>query len=74
MSNGLRPDLAETYLAPRDFVESQLVKIWEDVLDVHPVGVKDDFFALGGHSFAGGAHHGAGAKVDEAEHPAFQLV
>jgi amino acid adenylation domain-containing protein len=50
MSGGLRPDLAEAYLAPRDFVETQLVKIWEDVLDVHPVGVKDDFFALGGHS------------------------
>ena len=50
MSNGLRPDLREAYVSPRDFVEAQLVKIWEDVLDVRPVGVKDDFFALGGHS------------------------
>jgi len=50
MSNGMRPELTEKYVAPRDFVETQLVKFWEDVLGVHPVGVKDDFFALGGHS------------------------
>jgi amino acid adenylation domain-containing protein len=35
---------------PRDPLEAHLVALWEDVLDVHPVGVKDDFFALGGHS------------------------
>jgi amino acid adenylation domain-containing protein len=37
-------------LAPRNEIEVQLVKIWEEVLGVHPVGIKDDFFKLGGHS------------------------
>ncbi len=35
---------------PRDAVEAQLAAIWEDLLDVRPVGVHDDFFDLGGHS------------------------
>lgn len=37
-------------LAPRDEVEEQLVAIWEELLRVHPIGVKDDFFDLGGDS------------------------
>jgi surfactin family lipopeptide synthetase A len=35
---------------PRDVVESQLVRIWEDILDVRPIGITHDFFDLGGHS------------------------
>ena len=35
---------------PRDELELQLVRLWEDLLDVRPVGIRDDFFALGGHS------------------------
>ncbi|HEY4087319.1 MAG TPA: amino acid adenylation domain-containing protein, partial [Bryobacteraceae bacterium] len=35
---------------PSNPVEQKLVAIWEDVLDIHPVGVDDDFFLLGGHS------------------------
>ncbi len=34
----------------RDGIEAQLVKIWERVLGVHPIGLKDSFFELGGHS------------------------
>jgi len=34
---------------PRDLVELELQKIWEQVLGV-PVGIDDDFFDLGGHS------------------------
>jgi amino acid adenylation domain-containing protein len=37
-------------VAPRNTVESQLIKIWEDVLRVSPIGVSNDFFELGGHS------------------------
>jgi amino acid adenylation domain-containing protein len=48
--DGLRPELDKTYLAPRDPVEGQLVKIWEELLDIRPVGVLDKFFELGGHS------------------------
>jgi len=39
-----------SYLAPRDPIESQLVKIWERVLKVQKVGVQDNFFELGGDS------------------------
>jgi amino acid adenylation domain-containing protein len=38
------------YVAPRDMIEAQLVQLWEGLLNVHPIGVKDDFFSLGGHS------------------------
>ncbi|AVH67903.1 amino acid adenylation domain-containing protein [Nostoc sp. 'Peltigera membranacea cyanobiont' N6] len=45
-----RLDLEKTYLAPRDPLELQLTKIWEQILDVQPIGVRDNFFELGGHS------------------------
>jgi len=38
------------YVAPRTSLERALARIWEDVLDVGPVGVRDNFFDLGGHS------------------------
>jgi amino acid adenylation domain-containing protein len=38
--------------APRTRMERQLVKIWEQLLGVRPVSIRDDFFALGGHSLA----------------------
>ncbi|MEO7020169.1 MAG: amino acid adenylation domain-containing protein [Ktedonobacteraceae bacterium] len=37
-------------VVPRDSLELQLTRIFEQVLQVHPVGVTDNFFALGGHS------------------------
>ena len=40
----------ENFLPPRDNLEFQLTELWGDVLGVKNVGVKDDFFALGGHS------------------------
>jgi len=42
---------AETIVEPRDDLERRLVKIWQDVLAVAPIGVRDSFFDLGGHSF-----------------------
>lgn len=38
------------YVAPRNLTESQLVKIWEEVLGYPGIGVLDNFFELGGHS------------------------
>jgi amino acid adenylation domain-containing protein len=38
------------YVAPRTPIEEALAKIWQDVLDIGRISVKDNFFALGGHS------------------------
>src|SRR5262249_3499138 len=37
-------------IAPRDELERRLVRIWERVLRVRPIGIRDNFFDLGGHS------------------------
>jgi amino acid adenylation domain-containing protein len=47
-----RPALAQPPLAPRDDVERGLRLIWEKVLGVSSVGVRDDFFELGGDSLS----------------------
>src|SRR5260370_38546858 len=38
------------YVAPTSQMQYQLVRIWEELFQVRPIGIKDDFFALGGHS------------------------
>jgi amino acid adenylation domain-containing protein len=40
----------EGFIRSRDIFEHRLLKIWEGLLDVRPIGVKDSFFDLGGHS------------------------
>jgi amino acid adenylation domain-containing protein len=45
-----RPELAESYAAPTSPVQQQLVEIWEELLEVRPIGIRDNFFELGGHS------------------------
>jgi aspartate racemase len=47
-----RKRTSESSTAPSDLLEFQLARLWEKVLRVHPVGLTDDFFDLGGHSFA----------------------
>jgi amino acid adenylation domain-containing protein len=42
--------LGEPYAAPSDAVQSAIAEEWGDLLGIEPVGVDDDFFALGGHS------------------------
>ncbi len=44
------PTASSAYLSPRDALELQLVRIWEEALNVRPVEVRDNFFELGGHS------------------------
>jgi aspartate racemase len=38
------------YIAPRTETERRLVEIWEEMLNVRPIGIRDNFFELGGHS------------------------
>jgi amino acid adenylation domain-containing protein len=45
-------NLSENYIAPHDQFEDQIIKVFELVLGAKGIGVRDNFFALGGHSFA----------------------
>ncbi|MPZ28882.1 MAG: amino acid adenylation domain-containing protein, partial [Micromonosporaceae bacterium] len=52
-----RPDLARAgsarqRVAPRTATEAAVARAWSEVLGLAEVGAEDDFFALGGHSFA----------------------
>ena len=43
-------DLGERYVPPRGPVEEAIVGIWRDLLGLDRVGVRDNFFDVGGHS------------------------
>ena len=40
----------ENYVAPRNDIEKKICEIWKEVLRIDKVGIKDDFFRLGGDS------------------------
>jgi amino acid adenylation domain-containing protein len=48
------PDVEEltdaNYVAPRNATEEKLVQLWREVLGKEKIGVKDNFFEIGGHS------------------------
>jgi len=37
-------------MVARNRIEQQLIHIWEEVLEIRPIGLDDNFFDLGGHS------------------------
>ena len=39
-----------TYVGPMTPTQKELVQIWEELLEVRPIGIQDNFFELGGHS------------------------
>jgi len=45
-----RPELETAYVAPRDNPEKSIAKIWQELLHVEKVGLRDNFFDLGGNS------------------------
>ncbi|MEG4457204.1 beta-ketoacyl synthase N-terminal-like domain-containing protein [Microcoleus sp. N9_A1] len=45
-----RPNLHNTYIAPRDEIEQTIASIWQEFLGIEQVGIHDDFFDLGGDS------------------------
>lgn len=46
----IRPELEDTFIAPRNELEIQLTKIWRKVLGMPTIGIRDNFFEVGGHS------------------------
>lgn len=48
-----RPELANDYAPPTTPVEAALSKIWSELLGVRLIGVRDNFFDLGGNSLSG---------------------
>ncbi|MEH1914628.1 type I polyketide synthase [Nostoc sp.] len=45
-----RPDLPNSYVAPRNKIEQKIADIWEELLGIKQVGIHDNFFKLGGDS------------------------
>ena len=45
-----RPDLATEYFPPQTDLEKELKVIFEDLFEIVDIGIKDDFFELGGDS------------------------
>ncbi len=41
---------AENFVAPRTPVEEKIAAIWSEVLGIERISVRDNFFAIGGHS------------------------
>ncbi len=46
----VRREEEDTFVAPTTTAHYQLVHIWEQLLDVRPIGIRDNFFYLGGYS------------------------
>jgi amino acid adenylation domain-containing protein len=45
-----RPDLEESFVAPRTLVEQQIADIWIQLLKIEKVSIYDNFFEVGGDS------------------------
>jgi non-ribosomal peptide synthase protein (TIGR01720 family) len=48
--NHPRPNLENDYVAPRNEIEENLAKVWQERLGIDKVGISDNFFELGGDS------------------------
>jgi acyl carrier protein len=49
-SRHARPELKTPYIAPRNEIEREVARIWQDLIGTDRVGVDDNFFELEGHS------------------------
>lgn len=63
--------LADDYIAPRSETERVIAGIWKDALGIEKVGVRDNFFDIGGHSLLAvraivRLHKAVGVKLNQA--------
>ncbi len=42
--------IKEDFVAPKHMLHFQLIAIWEELLNVQAIGIRDNFFNIGGHS------------------------
>jgi acyl carrier protein len=71
--DGARPQLQREFIAPRTPVEHMLAEIWSQVLGIEEIGVKDNFFALGGQSILAAQVIGQVHAAINIELPAYDL-
>ncbi|HEY0603268.1 MAG TPA: MupA/Atu3671 family FMN-dependent luciferase-like monooxygenase, partial [Herpetosiphonaceae bacterium] len=45
-----RPELAVSYVAPRNDLEQRIAAVWQELLQLEKLGIHDNFFELGGTS------------------------
>jgi natural product biosynthesis luciferase-like monooxygenase protein len=50
LPQGVGQPSAAVYEAPKDELQQIIVNVWQETLNIDKVGVKDNFFDLGGHS------------------------
>ncbi len=48
--NGKKHLVNGSYMSARNTTELKLTRIWEEILGRHPIGIRDDFFQVGGTS------------------------
>ena len=46
-----KPDNRRSFVPPTLTLHYQLISIWEELLDIKPIGIQDNFFYLGGHLY-----------------------
>lgn len=66
----VQPENGRTHVPPRDEIESELVVIWQELLEQQNIGIRDDFFELGGDSIL--ATH-LMAAIEKKYHRRFEL-
>jgi amino acid adenylation domain-containing protein len=47
---GVEMTTERVHAPPENSVHAHLIEIWEEVLNRKPIGIRDDFFEIGGHS------------------------
>ncbi|KQO24458.1 hypothetical protein ASF10_23745, partial [Flavobacterium sp. Leaf82] len=47
---GLEDVVKNQYVAANNEIQHKIVEIWQELLGIEPIGIRDNFFGLGGHS------------------------